>query len=282
MGDYLRPDTLEQALAALQAGPRVVLAGGTDYYPARVGRPLDDDILDITAIGPLAGVTDDRDHIRIGALVRWSDLVRTPLPRAFDGLKAAARQIGGLQVQNAGTVCGNICNASPAADGTPNLLVLDAEVELASSAGVRRLPVADFVAGNRQTRRQTTELVTGLLVPKPQDTARSCFHKLGARAYLVISIVIVAGLLVPADDGTVAEARIAVGACSPVPRRLEALETALRGQPIDDALAALPAAAHLAPLAPIDDIRGTAAYRSDAALSLVRRAIGELCAEVGA
>ena len=130
MGGYLRPGTIQEALAELAAGPRILLAGGTDYYPARVGQPLDDDILDITAISGLDGIADAGDHWRIGALARWSDLGRTDLPAAFDGLGAAALQVGGAQVQNAGTICGNICNASPAADGTPNLVVLDAALIL--------------------------------------------------------------------------------------------------------------------------------------------------------
>ena len=172
LGSYLRPKTIEEALAELSAGPRILLAGGTDYYPARVGQPLDDDILDITAISGLAGIADAGDHWRIGALARWADLARTDLPAAFDGLKAAALQIGGAQVQNAGTICGNICNASPAADGTPNLLVLDAAVELSATGTSRTLPVGEFVTGNRTTERRPDELVSALLIPKAPDGAR--------------------------------------------------------------------------------------------------------------
>lgn len=279
MGSYLRPTTIEEAVSALQAGPLTVLAGGTDYYPARVGRPLDDDILDITAIGDLAGVAGDGDGIRIGALATWSDLARADLPRCFDGLKQAALQVGGAQVQNAGTVIGNVCNASPAADGMPNLLALDAAVELTSARGKRRIPVADFVTGNRRTTRQPGELATALLIPRLPDSARSCFLKLGARRYLVISIVMVGAVLVPAEDGAVAEARIAVGSCSAVARRLPALEQALRGQTIGPALAGIVEAAHLGPLGPIDDMRGTAEYRLDAALTLLRRTLDTLSRE---
>jgi CO/xanthine dehydrogenase FAD-binding subunit len=276
MGSYLRPRTIREALAELTAGPRVILAGGTDYYPARVGQPLDDDILDISAIAGLEAVTCERDHWRIGAMTRWSDLQRSDLPRAFEGLCVAARQIGGLQVQNSGTICGNLCNASAAADGIPNLLVLDAEVELSSVNGRRRMPVADFVTGNRATLCQADELVTALLVPDPAENARSTFLKLGSREYLVISIAMVAVLIVPAVDGTVSEARVAVGACSPVAQRLPALEAALAGFPIDDRLGEIPEPSHLGPLAPIDDIRATAEYRSDAVLTLLRRAVREL------
>jgi CO/xanthine dehydrogenase FAD-binding subunit len=275
MGSYLRPRTIEEAVAQLAAGPRILLAGGTDYYPARVGRPLDDDILDITAIPDLTGITDVGDHWRIGALTRWSDLGRADLPPAFDGLKVAARQVGGAQVQNAGTICGNVCNASPAADGMPNLLVLDASVELSAAGSVRTLPVGEFVTGNRATERRADELVTALLIPKVPDGARGSFLKLGTRQYLVISIAMVAVLLVPAADGSVAEARVAVGACSPVAQRLPALEAALRGCVLDAGLADIPDPSHMAPLNPIDDVRATAAYRLDAALTLLRRALRE-------
>jgi len=276
MGSYLRPTTIEEALAELSAGPRILLAGGTDYYPARVGQPLDDDILDITAISGLAGIADAGDHWRIGALARWADLARMDLPAAFDGLRAAALQVGGAQVQNAGTICGNICNASPAADGMPNLLVLDAAVELSTAGSSRTLPVGEFVTGNRTTERRPDELVSALLIPKAPDGARGGFLKLGARHYLIISITMVAILLVPAADGTVAEARVSVGAGSPVAQRLPALEAALRGCVLDAGLADIPDPSHLAPLKPIDDIRATAAYRLDATLTLLRRALREL------
>lgn len=276
MGSYLRPRTIDEALAELAAGPRILLAGGTDYYPARVGRPLDDDILDITAVDGLAGIADAGDHWRIGALARWSDLSHTDLPPAFDGLKAAALRVGGAQVQNAGTICGNVCNASPAADGMPSLLVLDAAVELSSAGSVRALPVGEFVTGNRATERRADELVTAILIPKTPAGAQGNFLKLGARHYLVISIAMVAVLLVPAAGGTVAEARVAVGACSPVARRLPLLEAALRGCVLDAGLADIPDPSHLAPLSPIDDVRATAGYRLDAALTLLRRALGEL------
>lgn len=276
MGSYLRPESLADALAALADGGRTVLAGGTDYYPARVGRPPDDEILDITAIGALRGISPENGGVRIGALVRWRELAEAALPPAFDGLRHAATQIGGLQVQNAGTVCGNICNASPAADGIPNLLVLEASVELASVAGTRTVPLHAFVTGNRTTQRRADELATALIVPAQPDGARSRFEKLGARAYLVISIVMVAALIAPARDGTVAAARIAVGACSAVAQRLAHLEQALCGARIGPDLAAIAEHGHLAQLAPIDDVRGSAPYRADAALTLIRRSLAEL------
>jgi CO/xanthine dehydrogenase FAD-binding subunit len=276
MGSYLRPTELDEALAALAARPRVIVAGGTDYFPARVGRPLDDDIVDITALSSLRRIAEDRRYWRIPALATWTDVIDAKLPPLLDGLKLAAREVGGVQIQNAGTVCGNLCNASPAADGIPNLLALDAQVELASTRGRRVLPVAAFVTGNRRTVRRDDELVTAVLIPKPEGEARSTFLKLGARKYLVISIVMIGAVIELRPDRTIAAARIAVGSCSAVARRLPALERRLAGKTLSGAIAEIPTSDDLQPLSPIDDVRGTAAYRRDATLTLLRRALREL------
>jgi len=281
MGCYLRPTELSEALEALGDGPWALLAGGTDFYPARVGRAPDERVLDLTALKGLRALREDGDHYRIGALATWSDLIRAPLPPCFDGLKAAARQVGGLQIQNAATICGNICNASPAADAVPGLLTLEATVEIASRGGRRALPLGDFILGNRRTSLGQDELVTGLRLPKPAPGARSAFLKLGARSYLVISIVMVAALVEPGADGRVAGARLAVGACSPVALRLPALEAALAGRPLDGRLGEAVEPGHLAALSPLDDIRGAADYRLDAAATLLRRALSGLGAELG-
>ncbi|WP_207482036.1 FAD binding domain-containing protein [Arenibaculum pallidiluteum] len=276
MGRYHRPLALADALATLAGGPATVVAGGTDVFPARLGRPFAEDVLDITGITALKGIGLDGGWLRIGALATWSELAQAPLPPWLDGIRRAAREVGGVQIQNAGTVVGNLCNASPAADGVPSLLALDAEVELASSAGLRRIPVAEFVLGNRRTARRPEELATALLIPEPGPGARSSFEKLGARRYLVISIAMAAAVLEPAADGTVGRIRVAVGACGPVARRLPALEAALRGLPLGPDLAGTVTPAHLDGLSPIDDVRGTAEYRREAALVLVRRAIRTL------
>ena len=282
MSVYLRPDNLEEALDALKRRPLTVLAGGTDYYPGRVGQPLDDDLLDLTGIAALRGVADDGDHWRIGALTTWTDVIRADLPACFDGLKDAAREVGGVQIQNAGTITGNLCNASPAADGAPNLAALDTEVELSAADGMRRLPIADFLTGNRTTALDDREIVTAVLVPKLPDAAVSAFLKLGARRYLVISIVMIGIVLVP-DEGVVGDARIAVGACSPVTRRLPALEAALNGRPLDGALGeAVSADSVESVLSPIDDVRGSAAYRLDATLTMLRRGLSDLGRRMGA
>jgi CO/xanthine dehydrogenase FAD-binding subunit len=274
---YLRPDRLEDVLRLLAEAPRLVLAGGTDVYPAFASRPIDRPVLDITALPGLRGVTEVGDAWRIPALTTWTDLAEASLPPSFDGLRAAARTIGGRQIQNVGTVCGNVVNASPASDGMPNLLALDASVELASAAGERLVPLERFVLGNRTTDLRPGELVVALRVPKIEGDARSTFVKLGSRAYLVISIVAVAVVIV-IEDGRVADARVAVGACSPVARRLRALEADLAGRAANAGLVDVVRRGHLADLSPIDDVRGTAAYRSDAVRTLVRRALAEVVA----
>lgn len=269
MGEYVRPSRLEEALSAL-ARPHVVLAGGTDFYPARVGRAIDEDILDIGAIAELRGISTTAGGWRLGATTTWSELIEADLPPLFDGLKQAAREVGGRQIQNAGTLAGNLCNASPAADGVPGLLTLDAEVEIASRAGTRRLPLSQFITGVRRTALIPGELVVAIHIPKSARETRSAFLKLGARRYLVISIAMAAATI-EIVDGRIAAARLAVGACSAVAQRLPALEAALLGAPVDGHLAGLVDSAHLAPLAPIDDIRGSAGYRGDSVLVLLRR-----------
>jgi CO/xanthine dehydrogenase FAD-binding subunit len=281
MGEYLRPKTLTAALEALAERPLRVLAGGTDHYPARLGGQPDEDLLDITAIKPLRLIEDKGDHWRIGALATWSEVLDADLPPLFDGLKAAAREIGGRQIQNAATVAGNLCNASPAADGAPCLLSLDAAVELTSRAGKVVVPLANFLRGNRDTVRKPDQLMTAIVVPRPKGEAAGAFVKLGARAYLVISIVSVAAAFEIDMRRRLRVARVAIGSCAPTALRLPALEQALRGKACDGALAEVPAPSHFEALAPIDDVRASAAYRRDAAITLTRRLLGELGAGLG-
>jgi CO/xanthine dehydrogenase FAD-binding subunit len=275
MGRYERPRHLAGALELVESAPFVLLAGGTDFYPARVGRAIGEDLLDLTAVEGLRGITEERDHWRIGPLTTWSELIAAKLPPLFDGYKKAARGVGGRQIQNTGTLAGNLCNASPAADGTPNLLAMDAVVEVQSTRLMRRVPVSQFILGNRQTSRDDDEIVTAILAPKPQRPTRSTFLKLGAREYLVISIVMVAAVIEETPDGRVGEARIAVGSCSAVARRLLTLESALKGGCLDR-MAGTVRPEHLASLCPISDVRGTAEYRWDGALELAKRALREL------
>jgi CO/xanthine dehydrogenase FAD-binding subunit len=280
---YLRSNRLEEALEALQRTKGRLLAGGTDIFPSAVERPLRDPLIDISGISALRGIWIDGDAVRIGACTTWSEIARAPLPHAFDGLKAAAREVGGVQIQNTGTIGGNLCNASPAADGVPPLLALDAVVVLASTSGVRRLALSEFILGNRKTVLRPGEILTEVSMPcRLGARARSEFLKLGSRRYLVISIAMVAVVLEPDAHGCVGSARLAIGACSPVALRLPELEEVLVGKPFGTGLGAYVSERQLATLRPIDDVRANAAYRREAAMILVRRALErcEACADI--
>jgi CO/xanthine dehydrogenase FAD-binding subunit len=274
---YLKPKTLSEAVYVLATSGGQILAGGTDFYPALGDALPQGDVVDITSLREIRGIVIEDEYIRIGGLTTWTEIVRTPLPRCFDALKAAAREIGSVQIQNRGTVAGNLCNASPAADGVPPLLALDAEVELASAAGKRRLALAEFITGNRKTARRTDEILSAVLIPRRSEHAASSFSKLGARRYLVISISMVAAVLDVDAFGRVAEARVAVGSCSATARRLHDLERDLAGQSANADIGGLVRAEHIVALSPINDVRATAGYRRDASLTLVRRTL-QACA----
>ena len=284
MGTYRRPTSLAAALDILAANRCRVLAGGTDLYPADVAArawgqrsAFADDLLDVGAVAELRGIAVGRSGIRLGATTTWRELAEAGLPPACAGLALAAGEIGGRQIQARGTLGGNLCNASPAADGFPPLLTLDAEVELASIRGTRRLPLQEFVLGSRRTALAADELLVAIHLPRPPDGARGAFAKLGARRYLVISIVMVAVVGKLDDAGSIAHVRVAVGACAPVARRLVSLEAELVGLTPRQAARAV-TAAHLYALEPIDDVRATAAYRLRAAEVLVARALTSLAA----
>jgi CO/xanthine dehydrogenase FAD-binding subunit len=269
---YAKPKTLDEALTLLSEGSWRVLAGATDFYPALGNRPLQHDVIDINGIVTLRGVTETDSHFVIGARTSWTEVLKAPLPPAFEALKQAAREIGSIQIQNVASVAGNICNASPAADGVPALMVVDAEVELRSRHELRILPLGEFIVGNRQTRLHEDELVTALRVPKASVAGRSAFIKLGTRRYLVISIAMAAARVVLDGQGRIASAAISVGSCSAVAQRLRALEASLAGQG-PDAIEAVVQAAGLDELSPIDDVRGSAGYRRSAAREIVTRTL---------
>lgn len=283
---YERPADLDTALRRLAEGGWTPLAGGTDFYPARVGRPVRESLLDLSALGALRGIREYDEGgaagWRIGALTTWSGLARAPLDPALTALQQAAREVGGVQIQNQGTIGGNLCNASPAADGVPALLALDARVELASVRGVRRLPVDGFVLGNRRTAIAADELLTAVIVARRSPRAVSRFVKLGNRRYLVISIAMLAVAADFDQAQRVSHCAVAVGACSAAAVRLPEVEHAVLGAPrssLPGIVDRLDRARAFAPLAPIDDLRGTAAYRRDAAIELTRRVFAELAGE---
>lgn len=269
---YAKPVSMTEALSLLGEAPWRILAGGTDVYPAQGARPFRDNVLDINGLAEMRGISQSDGHLRIGARTTWTDIVRADLPPCFDALKLAARDVGSIQIQNTGTIAGNLCNASPAADGVPPLLVLDAEVELRSADATRIVPLHAFILGNRRTALQPGEMVTAILIPTASTAGTSAFVKLGARRYLVISIAMVAARIV-VTDGRVSQAAISVGACSAVAQRLPALESALVGRPADEAIIDAIRPSHFDTLSPIDDVRGSATYRIGAAREIVARAL---------
>ncbi|WP_395540001.1 FAD binding domain-containing protein [Neotabrizicola sp. sgz301269] len=268
---YHQAATLTEALDLAGQGARL-LAGGTDLYPG-AGARLAGPVVDIAGLAELRGISAG-DGLRIGACTTWSEIASAALPPACAALQEAALQVGGRQIQNAGTIGGNLCNASPAADGVPPLLALEAQVELAGPGGTRRLPLADFLLGPRRVDLRLGEVLVALHLPQSALAGRSRFEKLGARAYLVISIAMVAVRL-EVLEGQVTAARVAVGACGPVARRLPLVEGALLG-PVAGAVGRVDAARVAAGLSPIADVRASAEYRAQAAAELIRRAVGRL------
>lgn len=276
---YHRPKTLEAALAHLAEGAPRIAAGCTDLFPATERKVLPGPVLDVTGIKELRGIAAGAEGITIGATTTWHDLIDADLPPAFDGLKQAARAVGARQIQARGTIAGNLCNASPAADGVPPLLTLDTVVELNSVHGARRLPLSAFITGPRQIERRADEMVTHLHIPAEALEGQSSFLKLGARSYLVISIAMTSARIT-IEDGLVQAAALSIGACSPVATRLPAAEAALIGAPLDPArIKADMVAPHLSP---IDDMRADAGYRRDTALDLVRRTLLPLAERLAA
>jgi CO/xanthine dehydrogenase FAD-binding subunit len=268
---YAKPTTVAEALTLLGQDSWRILAGGTDFYPAQGAKPLRENILDINGLSELRGIVETDRYWTIGARTSWTQIDCHPLPPCFDALKQAAREVGSRQIQNVATVAGNLCNASPAADGVPALLILNAEIELRSAQATRHLPLGDFILGNRRTALQLGEMMTAIRIPKSAALGHSAFHKLGARRYLVISIAMAAVRLV-VEDRIVTDTAIAVGACSAVAKRLTGMEAALRGCKADRSLIDAIMAAPIEELSPIDDVRGTADYRQEAAREIVARA----------
>jgi CO/xanthine dehydrogenase FAD-binding subunit len=287
---YERPTSLLAALTLLKQG-FLPIAGGTDYYPGKVGKPLVDNLLDLSAIADFDSVgKTGGSGLSFSALTTWkqcqSDFADGKLPIWCAALAQSSKDIGGWQVQNRGTLGGNLCNASPAADGVVALLALGAEVVLVGSAQqvasigykTRTLDLANFVLGNRLTAKQPDELLTQICLPEHSTNARSVFLKLGHRKYLVISIVMVAVLIDFDADGLVITCRIAIGSCAKAALRVTALEKQILGAHRSKILDIVGRniIEVVSAIQPIDDVRGTSKYRKSAAQELVLRAFAEV------
>ncbi len=264
-----RATSLPQALElrAIHKGG-TVLAGGTDVMvDLELGLRTPEHLLDISGVEEIRGVRKHGSRLWIGANTTYTDIIRSTEAQAeCPSLVEAARTVGALQIQNRGTLGGNLGNASPAGDTLPVLLTLDGVIEVASrDRGSRFVPVDQFFVGYRKIRLEDDELITGVWLPGRHDQDQTCYRKVGTRAAQAISKVVFAGRL-RIREHVVQEARIAFGSMAATPVRCSAVEETLTGRPVDPK-----AAAELTrDLTPIDDIRSTGTYRAKVAQNLLR------------
>jgi xanthine dehydrogenase small subunit len=260
----LEPKNLADAVRMLRdEGPLVPMAGCTDLYVAlNFGALSPSRFLDLWHLSALRAIRVHGDLLSIGALATYTEIIRSPLVgRRVPMLRAAARQVGGMQIQNRGTIGGNVANASPAGDTLPVLAAAEATVVLLSAAGERRVPMAAFYTGYRQSVMRPDELVAAIEVPRIRG--RQWFRKVGTRAAQSISKVVMAAVAL--DDGE--PPRLAVGSVAPTVVRLPRTEAALgAGAGLAEAQRTL-----LDEIAPIDDLRSTAEYRRRVAANLLAR-----------
>ena len=270
---YYRPENINDAITTLSKGELTIAAGCTDLFPKTQEDSLGRNILDISAIKSLKSITIEKEFRRIGSGVTWTDLENEKLPNCYDMLKECSLQVGSRQIQNLGTIGGNLCNASPASDGVPCLLSLDASVELISTNGKRILKLDDFIKGSRNTELKKNEILSAILIPEKAERGHSSFVKLGARKYLVISIAMVA-CKINLDGDIISDIAISIGSCSAVARRLGELENTLIGKNVNSDLTQdIYNFDYKNHISPINDIRGTDAYRLEVAKVLVKNSI---------
>lgn len=274
---YAAPTTIDEASALLAAdGDAIVFAGATDVVPQmRGGRPEPSMVIDLKKIDRLMSVSLEGDTWHVGAAVPTSVLTGDDAFTAdFPGLSEAAGLIGSDQIQNRCSLGGNLCNASPAADSVPALVVNDAVAVIAGGGGERRVPVAEVVTGPGQTSLAHDEIVVGFELERPAARTADAYLRLIPRTEMDIAVV-GAGVRITLDgDGAVSAATVALGAVAPTVVRVPAAEAALVGSRLDDAALAAAADAASEACNPIDDKRGTIHYRRQVAGVLTRRAAG--------
>jgi len=277
--EYHRPTELTEALkllAELKEGYRII-AGGTDLVPAArrggVSLPNHTHIIDISSIKELDYIVKDDGMIRIGAVTRVSEIgVSTVIKEHVPIVADAASQLGSLQVRNLGTIGGNLCNASPAADTAPPLLVLDAKVNVRSIDGQRLVPVTELFTGPGKTILAPGEILAEIQIPITEATAGVCLIKLGRRNAFTLSIVSVA-TLVKVKDGIFDDVRIALGAVAPTPIRASKAEEYLKGKRMSEQVIDEGAKIVAGEVKPISDVRASEEYRRDMSYILTKRAI---------
>ena len=273
------PTSLTEAARALSESPDLrVLAGGTDLM-VLVGAGIEtpEAVLDLWGVDELRGVSVEEEWVRIGALTTFSELMRRPeVAGNLPLLAAASSEVGGVQTQNRGTLGGNIINASPAADSLPPLAVYGAILELYSVRGRRRVPFNQFYSGYKVMDRAADELLEAIHIPIPAPGSHQWFRKVGTRRAQAISKVVGAATVKLADDGSIEDARIALGSVAPTVIRLPATEALLVGQRPSVSLAAAVRRSVMAEIRPIDDIRSSASYRRSTSGNIVARFITDL------
>jgi len=275
---WLRPFTLEaprdlkSALHLLSADPDRCrpFAGGTDLMVLlESGKLPPGRYVSLWALSELRGITITADHVVLGALTTYTDVLSHQLLRSeFPLLCAAARQTGGIATQNRGTLAGNIANASPAADSPPALLVYDAELELLSTAGVRRVPYDRFHSGYKVMDLRPGEIISRIHLPRTHSAWRQAYRKVGTRHAQAISKVCLAAAI-DLDVTRTRDVRIALGSVAPMVVRCVHAEAALRGRTLDRDVALAATKALTLDITPIDDMRSTARYRMRVAENLV-------------
>ena len=272
------PKNLDQALELMGREPGVwrAFAGGTDLMVLlEFGQLKHRNFLSIWNLGELKGISVTPEHVRLGALVTYTQIQRDEtIRREFPLLVAAAREIGGVAIQNRGTLGGNIVNASPAADTPPALLVYDAEVELVSASGARWIEYRDFHIGYRQTLMREDELLRRIRLRRETVDLKTYYRKVGTRKAQAISKVCFAAGARMGDDGRVTDARISMGSVAPVVVRCTRTEEVLRGQVLDAATIAAARGELERELAPIDDFRSSREYRLRVAGNLLAEWLG--------
>jgi CO/xanthine dehydrogenase FAD-binding subunit len=268
--EILAPDTWEEALAARAAHPEALaIAGGTDVMVAlNFDRARPPAMLDLTRVPELRDWSAEDGRLRVGAGVSYTRLI-DELGDRLPGLAIASRTVGSPQIRNRGTVGGNLGTASPAGDGLPPLYVSDAEVELASTSGTRRVPVADFITGPKRTAARDDELIAAFHLPAASGAQQ--FAKIGTRNAMVIAVCSLSLAIWPERRAVCA----CIGSAGPTPIRAGEAEAFAAGvldeeglwasrAPLADAALRRFGDLVAAAAAPIDDVRGSAAYRRHA------------------
>jgi len=264
---YLAPRRLDEALQAMADGDATVFCGGTDLAPQTESgaRQYTAKLLNIRRIEGLGGIAAQGAQVRIGAITTISEIRRNPaLAEIAPVLVEAAEHFASDQIRNAASVGGNLCNASPAGDMSPPLLVLGASVELACWQGgavqTRCVPLDQFFLSPGKTVKRPQELLTAVLFDRPAADFVGRFRKSGPRPALEISTVSVA-IGTRFGDGRLSEVRVAMGSVAPTPLRARHVEAALEGKPFDAPTIAAAVAATVDDAKPIDDVRASAWYR---------------------